>query len=407
MNHKAPKQFIAQIDSLPILHNNLINRSHTVKYLIISLICTFLSANLSAKDKGSLQSTMQDMKGAITKIIPVAHRSENTLSNSELNDFKKNLQTLKKKSHILPDKLKQRQTDPLVTYMTQQFSSEIDRAQYALNNNNVPFAKYTAKRLTSYCLGCHLNTEGGRLFTDSELRSTLKGLNLSEQASFYASTRNYDTAMELIANYLKSSEASPASLDWEHNLRLSFEIATKSQKPIKNLNSLIGILKGQKDLPGYLQSDIEKWKESVNTWQKHRTAMTSENRIHQAEKLLNETLKKQEFIGDHGSDIDLLRVNKALRTELNTLSSSPNKNAKLFFLLGKSYESLQGLDFWNLQDVYYEACIKEASDKPLAIDCFHRLEKSVRFGYTGSSGTHLPKEVSKKLMALKAIANSK
>jgi hypothetical protein len=74
------------------------------------------------------------------------------------------------------------------------------------------------------------------------------------------------------------------------------------------------------------------------------------------------------------------------------------------YLIGESYTPLQELGLWNLQEKYFQACIKEAPHTELAEKCYKRFEESVIFGFTGSSGTHLPPGLKRQLKLLKSTA---
>ena len=60
--------------------------------------------------------------------------------------------------------------------------------------------------------------------------------------------------------------------------------------------------------------------------------------------------------------------------------------------------------FDQLSNLYFESCVRSSPHSELAEKCYQRFEQNVYFGYTGSSGTHLPEKVKDQLLALWAQA---
>ena len=59
---------------------------------------------------------------------------------------------------------------------------------------------------------------------------------------------------------------------------------------------------------------------------------------------------------------------------------------------------------WNLDDYYYRICVDEVPHTKLARDCFYRLANQIYFGFTGSSGTSLPKAEEERLKKIRGLA---
>jgi hypothetical protein len=53
--------------------------------------------------------------------------------------------------------------------------------------------------------------------------------------------------------------------------------------------------------------------------------------------------------------------------------------------------------------VYYESCVRTSPKTQLSKTCYHRLKNSILLGYSGSSGTHLPREERERLKELQKL----
>jgi hypothetical protein len=79
--------------------------------------------------------------------------------------------------------------------------------------------------------------------------------------------------------------------------------------------------------------------------------------------------------------------------------------AEGLFLIGMSYDVLQDLGLWSLHQMYYQACIEKQPHSKLARRCYERYKDSIVFGYSGSSGIHIPPAVQLDLSRLENLAN--
>src|SRR5690606_6557670 len=100
-----------------------------------------------------------------------------------------------------------------------------------------------------------------------------------------------------------------------------------------------------------------------------------------------------------------LRASQILHKELELDGQDPTQKAKALYLLGQCYERLMDLGFWELNESYYETCIKIAPHTSQAQKCFDAWDQSMTVGYSGSSGTHIPPPVAKKRSELLKLAS--
>jgi hypothetical protein len=73
-------------------------------------------------------------------------------------------------------------------------------------------------------------------------------------------------------------------------------------------------------------------------------------------------------------------------------------------MAGICYEVLSSFHIGEIQDIYYEACVRTNPHTSLATACYHRYQESIYFGFTGSGGTFLPQGEKDKLRLLEEMA---
>jgi hypothetical protein len=106
---------------------------------------------------------------------------------------------------------------------------------------------------------------------------------------------------------------------------------------------------------------------------------------------------------DKGGDIYYLRALSELHL-LMTQQLPPQQIGETLYLTGVSYEAVKDLSIWTLHENYFESCIRTVPKTDWAKKCYKRLEESIYFGYTGSSGTNIPADVQMRLQSLQKLA---
>jgi hypothetical protein len=80
--------------------------------------------------------------------------------------------------------------------------------------------------------------------------------------------------------------------------------------------------------------------------------------------------------------------------------------AEAYYLMGVT-ESLLGHSFWvSRQDFYLESAIRIAPGSSFSSKAYALLEDSLVSGFTGSSGTNLPDDVTELLSELKTMIDN-
>jgi hypothetical protein len=146
-------------------------------------------------------------------------------------------------------------------------------------------------------------------------------------------------------------------------------------------------------------------KTSIESWRSEapRVPQTEEGLHAELMRLMKHAHDAQKYPADRSADIDYLR---ALSVAHELLRIAPNgKYAdEVLLMTGICYEVLSPVNLEDLHEIYYEACVRRVPHTNVAESCYRRFEQSTFFDYTGSAGTHIPRDVREKLLELGGLA---
>ncbi|MBC7372216.1 MAG: hypothetical protein H7326_11660, partial [Bdellovibrionaceae bacterium] len=106
--------------------------------------------------------------------------------------------------------------------------------------------------------------------------------------------------------------------------------------------------------------------------------------------------------GDSRRELNYLRVSGVLYDFLNDHPETPLKPDILYWL---SFCETQNRyqNFYSLPEMYLKQCVTEYPQNPIAAKCLKEYQDLITFAYSGSSGTHIPAEVTKELKSLQEL----
>ena len=99
----------------------------------------------------------------------------------------------------------------------------------------------------------------------------------------------------------------------------------------------------------------------------------------------------------------LLRASAYLNLALGKQPTFSQRGEALY-LLGVCAAGLKSPLLWDVDQLFFEACVRENAHRPVAARCFEQLSDRVYFGFTGSGGTHVPDDEMERLTELRALA---
>ena len=162
----------------------------------------------------------------------------------------------------------------------------------------------------------------------------------------------------------------------------------------------------RKDLPEFVREDVEQWKRDVHSWQSEEGSSvpaTATEFLSKAKELVGQAQQLQSYYADHSADLRFLRV-VHYANQLFGKSPTDAEKAEAFLLLAISYEALRDPLLWDVNEYYYEACVRALPHSEVARTCYQRLSSEIYYGYTGSGGTDIPWDEQERLKKYRNLA---
>jgi tetratricopeptide (TPR) repeat protein len=370
-----------------------------MKYWIFSLLLIAPQLSYAENSKETMQKLYQVLKTILTDITQDARYFDEANKNS----IEKHIGQFVAVTHNLnPKHPNGNHNDPTFPILSQSLISEAELAYSSFHMGQTSYARGILRTVTGTCIECHSRSTSEADLKDFPFDPELKDFTALEKARFFIASKQTDRALEQYEEVLKTLSPSKSNLwDWEAALREGLTIAVRVKNDSRLAETIIDSVLKETTTPQYIKIDARIWKSSISEWnqEKKKKLKSSESIYQEALRLMSRAQKIKKYPMDHSADLIFLRASKTLYDYIKTAPSGPHI-ADVFLLQGLCYETLNPKHFENLHDLYYEACIRTSPHTNLAQNCYARLEQSIYFGFTGSSGTHLPEDVSKKLLDL-------
>ncbi len=177
----------------------------------------------------------------------------------------------------------------------------------------------------------------------------------------------------------------------EKSAALALQLAVQyEQKPDQAMKVTEAILANPKSSE-ILKNKARGWQSSVKKWQQEK----------ESPKTLDGTSK---LLVNAQTEIESMRALAQILAFLSTEPQQPELGEALL-LAGTAYDKLSDFLPSDLHENYYASCIRSQPKSGQAKRCYSKLEESIRFGYTGTSGENLPVEIQVWLGQLKKEAD--
>lgn len=358
------------------------------------------------------QTWSQKMRGleqSLTELMIDLHSDSRFNSPKNFKRIEKNAEKFAKQAHSLLRKDGQSpDADPSIKIIAGQFAEEANHAYRALKDGHRGYARTLLRSMTTYCMACHTRNGIGPDFQSIVSNPAVEGLKDVEKAELLASTRQFDRALEEYEKFVaKSSNATKDPFRWEEALRSGMVLSIRVKNDPGRAMSFVEKALATPDAASYVKEQVRQWKKSILEWNaelKDPAPKQTEATLHaQAVKLIDSARAIQKFPADRSADVLYLRATRALHDQLGIAPDGPLSTDALL-RIGQSYEVLDDLNLWDQHEFYYLACITKSPHSSKAQECFRNYEQSIYFGFSGSSGMHLPTDVRDKLRRLARMA---
>ncbi len=360
--------------------------------------------------KSSISQTKEHMNQFLEEMIALREFFTSTPKFTDEANDKKISSHLKKMSTTA----KKAAHDPILNQENFKFSwhvleNHIAETERVYHSGNKSYARWMMSSTISVCMTCHTQIPAAsRSLKKFEEFSSFA--TPSDKADFYFATRVFDKAADIydsiIQNYPKNkATAEQVENALERQVTYYSRIKRDSGAALEKLK----IYSENKAIPTFLRNNIAAWIPQFEGLKKQTPidpkSIGEKEMLNYAKERLNS--KKQDEMVEANSPwlITYLHVSGLLYEFLN---HHPNteKTPEILYLLSICERSISQDFFYSLADLYLRECITRYPSQPVAKQCYSEYEKAILFGYTGSSGTHLPAGVKEDLKSLKKHVDS-
>ena len=345
---------------------------------------------------------MQRLQKILSSLLTKTNSDSQFQEPANQKEMENELKELGELAHHLSQGIPFSNSDPIYTFLPSHIEDEVSGAYPAFRSGNRAYARYSIHAITGLCIACHTMEGSGAALveTTSPVNLPLKPLEL---AQFYVASRQFELAEGIYSQILQGAGTGTEDLD--EAIRQSLAIAVRVKDDPKLALDFVEKILRSPQVPEFIKLNAIEWRKSVQSWMAAKR-VASENpdaMFRESEKLIESAQKQQKYFMDRSADIQFLRASALL----HRLLKKPLPNhlmSEAYYLEGVCYDVLNSFYFDSLNNFYFESCIKNWPASKIAEKCYRRLEQNIYFGYTGSSGTHIPEAMRIKLNDLKAMA---
>ncbi|NNL67958.1 MAG: hypothetical protein HKP30_17045 [Myxococcales bacterium] len=263
-------------------------------------------------------------------------------------------------------------------------------------------ARFLIGQMTESCFACHTQqpTEHSFDLGTSLLESpAIAEAPLPKRALVAVAARQFDTSLalheELFVDRSYSAMEIALSGALEQYLKIAIRVRDEPARAITGLRAF----RQRSDLPRYLASEIGVW---IGTLE-NESRVVGETGLVRAREWIRRGRSRTAYPGDQQGLAHFVLASRDLHRHLRTEPEDRLELAETFYWLGLA-EIHIGLSFWVSEaEDFLEKSIRTAPEADLAPQAYAALEALYVTGFTGSSGTHLPVEIERKLESLRLL----
>lgn len=334
--------------------------------------------------------TKSVMQGAFDALSTLVWLTSGTPTPAQRESIAKELAALEALPHAFP--AAPGAQEPGVAAVSALFQRYAGATKQALAAGDVETVGHRVRTMASLCFACHAREVAPRDFADTEKRFQSLRLSRLEQGRVLAATRQFDQALAAYAEVLQTA---PTGLDFARALEDSLTILVRVKDDAMATRALLEKVLKRDGLPPVTRTALVAWLAEVRTWEKERmlAAKASPDAL----------FTRAEALAKRDGDVAMLRAAAYASHALSMQPKHPRRGEALW-VLGVSAGRVRSPLLWDLDLLYFEACIREFPKTPLARRCAERLTERVTLGFTGSAGTNIPPDEQARLDELRALA---
>ena len=338
-------------------------------------------------------SSMNNLKQNMLNLQPYIFNSNKFKDAKNYSFLQKNIHELAVEASNVKHSPMIKNLDPTTRFVAAQFSEELQRADTNFKEGWAEYSRSQLVKVTSYCLECHTRMNQGPSFkADQDNQVFVKTLPVINQIEFMIAFREFDAAFNLVLKDLKEIKPDIRIENKTDTIaKLGLQIAVQFMNDPARAHQITQAIDTNPSLPNYLKKPNQLWKKSIANWESN----VGGRKLSDVRALVKNRI----------SEIEDMR---AIPILLNLLTENLNQNelGEVLLLTGQSYDELHPFSTLALHENYYESCIHKAPETSWAKICLSKYSDSIIMGYSGSSGTNIPKDVKGHLESLRNIIKS-
>ncbi|SMF71167.1 hypothetical protein [Pseudobacteriovorax antillogorgiicola] len=262
---------------------------------------------------------------------------------------------------------------------------------------------YFMGEILDTCLSCHTSRESEKDSPFNIARNVnMEALDPFGRAKLLTVSRQFDEAMKEYEDLILKRNLILSDII-HFDPFLNYLVIGVRVKP--DLNRVLKTLEqaNKRPVPTSVKADIKVWIKSIQDI-KGNKSLKQGDLLAQAQRLMDAGKNLMEYPRDQSGSIYYLEASRRLKDFINLKGTKAKDKATAYFLMGKA-EMVLGRPFLGLEARrYFATTIDLAPKSNIAQQAFRLYEESVMFGYTGSSGLHLPEDEAERLEALRKKA---
>lgn len=351
------------------------------------------------KKQAELKSRMQSIFKSISEVLPLHLSQKKFYESAQHQTIVKELGNISSQAQGVSKLFKKSDQEHLI--LSQSLLNYADSAYKSFKIGAVDQAYYFTEELIETCLSCHTSRKSSK---DSHVISFFGGINFEElgpfaRAKFLAISRHFDEAMKEYETVLETNPPSlPEILHFDPFLRyltIGIRVRGENQRIVRLLEKL----SKKKQYASSIKKDMRLWVQSLKSLDSQ--VFSKGSALDQAKVLLDAGKKLMEYPRDQAGAVYFLEASRRLKDYIQKDSVSPDHLAEAYLLTGKS-EMVLGRPYLGPEAKhYFEIAITASPGSKTAKEAFDMYQENLIFGYTGSSGIHLPEDEKEKLEFLR------
>lgn len=288
---------------------------------------------------------------------------------------------------------------------SQALKDQLREAELVYRVGNKDYSLWMLRSTLSVCMSCHTQLPASSTKFEAFNKDNFLTKPFDE-AEFLFIVRNFDKAMttyDQVISGFPGNHVTQENLEKSIARKVYYYVRVKRDLPTL-ITSFNANLKN-KELPSLVTKKISALKNAAEKMKNDTYPEFTETQQAELKKYAETQLEselKGNFSTAPGKDLEDLKVSSVLYKYLDQYPESPLKPEILYWLsfCERRYEQKA---FYSLPELYLKQCVTEFPGSSIAPSCLKEYQELVTMAYTGSSGTHIPKDVERELKAMKEM----